>query len=215
VFGVQTHRCFLYGRRFKVITDHAALKWLITVKNDQCARLTRWVLKLAECDFEILPRPGKKRVNADVLSRHVVAAVRKRNESLTAAEADVEPSEVMTISKEAIKEAQSKDEFCQQTSQALSEGVFPYFVDQVATLYYRPPGASGEPRIVVPASLREQVIRQHHDPVFAGHQRGKGTLSSLQLYYHWPRMSKDAENFIQRSTSCAKMKGGRTPLPPW
>jgi hypothetical protein len=154
VFGVQAHRCF-YGRRFKVITDHAALKWLITVKNHQCARLTRWVLKFAEYDFEILQRPGKKHVNADVLSRHVVAAVRKRNESLTAAETDAEPPEAMTISKEVIKQAQSKDEFCQQTSQALSEGkVLPYFVYQDATLYYRPPGASGEPRIVVPASLR-------------------------------------------------------------
>jgi hypothetical protein len=47
VFGVQTHRCFLYGRKFKIIIDHAALKWLITVKNHQCARLTRMVLKLS------------------------------------------------------------------------------------------------------------------------------------------------------------------------
>jgi hypothetical protein len=33
VFGVQIHRCFLYGRRFKVITDHAALRWLISQKS--------------------------------------------------------------------------------------------------------------------------------------------------------------------------------------
>jgi len=33
VFGTQTHRCFLYGRKFKLITDHAALKWLIIVKK--------------------------------------------------------------------------------------------------------------------------------------------------------------------------------------
>jgi transposase InsO family protein len=213
VFGVQTHRCFLYGRKFKVITDHAALKWLITVKNHQCARLTHWVLKVAEYDFEILHRPGKKHVNADVLSRHVVAAVRKHNESHAAAEADVEPQEEATLSKEVIKWAQGKDEFCQQISRALSEGkVLPYFWDQDATLYYRPSGASGEPKIVVPASLREQVIRQYHDPVFAGHQGGKRTLSSLQLYCYWPLMSKDIKNFIQRCTSCAKMKGGRTPL---
>jgi hypothetical protein len=130
--------------RLKVITDHAALKWLITVKNHQCARLSRWVLKLAEYDFEILYRPGKKHVNADILSRHVVAAVRKRKESITAAETNVEPPEVMTITKKVIKQSKSKDEFCQQTSQALSKGkVLPYFVDQDATLYYRPLGASG------------------------------------------------------------------------
>ena len=45
LFGVRVHTCFLYGRRFKIITDHAALQWLITVKNHQCARLNRWVSK--------------------------------------------------------------------------------------------------------------------------------------------------------------------------
>jgi hypothetical protein len=33
IFGTKTHRCFLYGRKFKIVTDHAALKWLITVKT--------------------------------------------------------------------------------------------------------------------------------------------------------------------------------------
>jgi hypothetical protein len=36
VFGTQIHRCFLYERKFKFVTDHAALKWLITVKNHDC-----------------------------------------------------------------------------------------------------------------------------------------------------------------------------------
>ena len=51
VFGTQVHRCYLYGRKFKIVTDHAALKWLITVKNHKWSRLTRWVLKLAEYEF--------------------------------------------------------------------------------------------------------------------------------------------------------------------
>ena len=73
VFGTQVHRCFLYGRKFRIVTDHAALKWPITVKNHQCARLNRWVLKLAEYEFEIEHKPGKKHVNADSLSRHIAS----------------------------------------------------------------------------------------------------------------------------------------------
>jgi hypothetical protein len=72
--------CFLYGRRFKIITDDAALKWLVTVKNHQCERLNRWVLKPSEYDFEIQHRPGSKHINADVLSCHVAAVV--KNDSL-------------------------------------------------------------------------------------------------------------------------------------
>ena len=70
VFGTQVHTCYLYGRKFRIVTDHAALKWLIIVKNHQCARLTRWVLKLAEYEVEIEHKQGKKHVNADSLSRH-------------------------------------------------------------------------------------------------------------------------------------------------
>jgi hypothetical protein len=114
VFGVQTHRCFLYGREFR-ITDQAALKWLITVKNHQCARLARWVLKLSEYEFEVLHRPGRKHVNADVLSRHVATVVRN-NDTTT----DAKPQQEVVLSKQFIKQAQSND-FCQQVSQALSE----------------------------------------------------------------------------------------------
>jgi hypothetical protein len=64
VFGTRIHRCFLYDRKFKVVTNHAALKWPITVKNHHCARLTRWVLKLADYDFDIEHKAGKKHVNA-------------------------------------------------------------------------------------------------------------------------------------------------------
>lgn len=46
------------------------MKWLITVKTHQCARLTRWFLKLSEYEFDIIHKPGKKQINADVLSGH-------------------------------------------------------------------------------------------------------------------------------------------------
>ena len=194
MFGVQTHRCFLYGRKFKVITAHAALKWLITVKNHQCARLTRWVLKLSEYEFEVLHRPGKKHVNADVLSRHVATIVRNKDTNT-----DVKPQQEVVLSKEFIKQAQSNDDFCQQVSQALSEGKeIAYFWDQDMVLYHQSPDTSEEPKIVVPVPLREQIIQQHHEPVFAGHQVEKRTLSKLRLHYFLPGMSKDVENFIKR-----------------
>lgn len=214
VFGVQTHRCFLYGRRFKTLTDHAALKWLVTVKN-QCARLTQCVLKLAEYDFEILHQPGKKHVNADALSRHVAATVHKLPESSEEAAANLKPLEEVLLTKENIMRAQAKDEFCQQVNQALSEGkTLPYFRDRHSVLYRRTSDLSEVTRVVVCVLLREQVIRQHHDPAFAGHQGEKRMLGSLQLNYYWPSMSKDMEKFIRECASCAKIKGGRVPTAP-
>jgi hypothetical protein len=64
VFGTQVRRCYLYGRKFKIVTDYGALKLLITVKYHQRALLNRRVLKLAEYEFEIEHKPGKKNVSA-------------------------------------------------------------------------------------------------------------------------------------------------------
>jgi hypothetical protein len=148
--------------------------WLIRVKNHQCARLTRWVLKLAEYDFEILHRPGKKHINADVLSRHVAAAVRKQTESSDALGAEIQLQTDVTISKEVIRQAQVSDEYCERNVQALSEGkIVPYFCNQDSVLYHKSTRALEGPKIIVPLALREQIIRQHHEPVFAGHQGEK------------------------------------------
>ena len=162
------------------------------MKNHQCARLTRWVLKLTEYDFEILHRPGKKHAKANVLSPHVADAVCIFPETHDDTEADMKPLMEVSLTKEAIMQAQTEDRFCQQICQALLEGEnLPYFSDQDSVLYRMNSGTSGKPTVVVPISLREQVIQQHHSPVFVRHQGEKRTSNSLWLIYYWPSMTKD------------------------
>jgi hypothetical protein len=43
IFGLQVHRCCLNGQKFKIVTEHAVLKWLITVQNHKFVLLARWV----------------------------------------------------------------------------------------------------------------------------------------------------------------------------
>ena len=59
---------YLYGKKFVVITDHAALQWLNKVKKPN-SRLFKWSLKLSQYDFEIKYKPGIQNVEADSLSR--------------------------------------------------------------------------------------------------------------------------------------------------
>jgi len=59
VWAVKYFRCYLFGRKFVVRTDHSALTYLRKFA-DQNTRLTRWCLKLAQLDFTIEHRPGKK-----------------------------------------------------------------------------------------------------------------------------------------------------------
>ncbi|KAE9005301.1 hypothetical protein PF011_g12098 [Phytophthora fragariae] len=83
VWSVKLFRPYLYGRAFTIITDHSALKWLMTRPN-LADRLHRWSLTLQEYEFEILYRPGATNIVADALSRAsatVMAAVgRKRKQ---------------------------------------------------------------------------------------------------------------------------------------
>lgn len=74
VWATKHFRQYLYGRRFKIVTDHKPLVWLMNVK-DPNSRLMRWRLKLEEFDYEIVYKSGKTNTNADALSRISVNAI--------------------------------------------------------------------------------------------------------------------------------------------
>lgn len=68
VWATKYFRPYLYGRKFKIITDHKPLKWLMNLKEPN-SRLVRWRLKLEEFDYEIEYKRGVANSNADALSR--------------------------------------------------------------------------------------------------------------------------------------------------
>jgi transposase InsO family protein len=208
VFGTQTHRCFLYGRKFKVITDHAPLKWLITVKNHQCARLTRWVLKLSEYEFEIEHKPGKKHSNADCLSRYVGSmkpevVEREETKDLT----DV------GLTREVVLSEQSKDPYCRGKVEDIGSQPETGFILSTDGLLYKGDKLT-DAKLVVPETLIRYVLQMHHDKVFAGHQGIKRTRDLLKLHYYWPNMNRDVDQYIKNCESCSKLKVGRNPTAP-
>jgi hypothetical protein len=68
IFGIKVFRPYLYGRHFKVISDHKPLTWVMNVK-DPGSRLMRWRIQLEEYDYEVIYKPGRQNSNADALSR--------------------------------------------------------------------------------------------------------------------------------------------------
>jgi transposase InsO family protein len=68
VWATKYFRPYLYGRRFKIISDHKPLVWIMNVK-DPGSRLMRWRIHLEEFDYEIMYRRGSQNSNADALSR--------------------------------------------------------------------------------------------------------------------------------------------------
>ncbi|CAM5087140.1 unnamed protein product [Natator depressus] len=68
VYALKKLCSYIWGQRFHPQTDHAALKWLHTVK-DTNKKVLRWSLALQDFDFKILHISGASKKVADVLSR--------------------------------------------------------------------------------------------------------------------------------------------------
>ena len=68
VKAIRHFHCYLYGQRFILRTDHAALRWLLNFKSPE-GQLARWLEQLQQYDFEVQHRPGAGHNNADALSR--------------------------------------------------------------------------------------------------------------------------------------------------
>lgn len=68
VWATKYFRPYLFGRKFKVLTDHKPLQWMMNLKEPN-SRMTRWRLRLSEYDFTVVYKKGKFNTNADALSR--------------------------------------------------------------------------------------------------------------------------------------------------
>ena len=69
-WGIRHYRCYLYGKRFVLRTDHAALRYLHNFADNN-SRLLRWSLRLSEFDSTVEHRPGTQIRHAVALSRAV------------------------------------------------------------------------------------------------------------------------------------------------
>jgi hypothetical protein len=190
LFATKQFRCYLYGRRFTVYTDHRALKWLLNLQ-DPSWRLTRWAMKLSEYDYTVEHRPGTKMRHADALSRNV---------NWVGTEA--------VLSKESIKDEQEKDDLCAQYKQYEN-----FWTDEDGVLYRQE--LKGLPRVVIPTALVPIVLRCYHELPFTAHQGVRRTTEFINRKYWWETMRDDVSEFIRKCDACARRKTGckiRAPL---
>ena len=57
MWGIKHFRPYLYSRKFKIVSDHKPLTWIMRVK-DPGSRLLRWRIQLQKYDYEIVYKPG-------------------------------------------------------------------------------------------------------------------------------------------------------------
>ena len=80
-----------------------------------------------------------------------------------------------------------------------------YLLDGV--LYYENSDASGRRRIVAPEKLKQEVLSENHEAVFAGHFSPKRMFNKLSQYYYWQEMRGDIQKVCETCVVCASTQG--------
>jgi transposase InsO family protein len=71
---------------------------------------------------------------------------------------------------------------------------------------YEDDGMSGEKRLILPASLREQAMKLNHELPSSGHQGVKRTKERVKEKYAWYGLGKDVSNFVAGCGVCNRSK---------
>lgn len=201
VRSIKKFRQYVEGMPFKVVTDHASLQWLMSLK-DLSGRLARWSLCLQGYDFTIEHRKGKLNVVPDALSRVYMEALNNQN-----------PVELLTIDNSPFFKSDAYLNLIQRITENGNRLPDLRLVDgRVLKKQFNECDGmlSMEPvwKLWIPDELIETLIRHAHDPPSAAHCGIAKTLEKLRRHYYWPHMGRTVHRYI---TSCQVCKSVKAP----
>lgn len=220
IYGLKKFYQYVYGRKFILVTDHRPLRAMFGPGKATPAlaanRLSRWAMMLNQFDYDIEYRKTTDHANADVLSRlpvsedakfdgeeaeddcQMVCAIDDLSQKLA-------PADANSLSRES-----AKDPVIATVMRFTREGWPPKKSDEGSEMQrYRQISGSlavihgclimGS-RVVVPASMRRNVLDQLHIGHF-GMERMK-QLARTSVY--WPNIQDDIEAMCRSCVPCGE-----------
>jgi transposase InsO family protein len=201
VHALEHFRPYLYGRTFKVFTDHQPLEAL-KKKKDPHGRLARWRYEMNEYDMNIIYRPGQENQNADALSRQplpTLGAILMKPE----------------VTQNSWIVAQNNDNYCKgiilELNQRNNKATQDFHFDNSGLL------VTFDGKIVVPKEKIPDILKMNHDHMLAGHLGIAKSLARIKRQYHWPGLGNDVKSYVGNCITCAKRKAygsNKAPLKP-
>ena len=64
--------------------------------------------------------------------------------------------------------------------------------------------------LCITKAFREKVMQESHEPPYANHRGAQATILAMEIYFYWPQMSHDIQEYISQCMVCQKMKYDRT-----
>ena len=233
VFFTRHFRAYLLGRKFCLRTDHGSLTWLRNFKEPE-DQLARWIERLQEYDFTISHRPGRKHQNADALSRGPCTQCGRESHTDSSSQVvDVEKENTIMVltekSSQNLRQMQLGDGPISLILQSLEKNEKPRSDDvrqegpeaqRLLQLWSRLLVEDGVLKrryedthtpstwlqLVVPHTLREEVLEEIHAGALEGHLGEEKSLHKLKERFNWPGMQQDIHNWCKTCKVCTTRK---------
>lgn len=183
---------FLLYSKFKLETDHASLKWILSQKQAK-GRIGRWIMEFQQYDFDIIHRPGKDNVVADYLSRHVCSTVGISTDKWYA-------QLLEDVKKDPDKYSEYK----------IDDGrLFRYmkYKTPLGTYAFRW-------RCCLPSSERKGIMQKYHDEPTAAHLGFFKTFRRISENFYWPKIRADVCKYVKNCDICKQIKSPNYDLTP-
>ena len=237
-WALDHFRFYIRGSKTIVKTDCGALPGLVK-KEPANSRVFRWLLRMAEFDYEVAHRSGKSNPHADALSRkptessvgdradadcgiRPVLAIEEDEADETVQPTEPDPctfagphnfqGEPLPTSEE-MKRLQDCDKDLQ--TRALKGEYGRGNQDVLVKSFVNPTGGLSQ-RVVVPEAARLRVLYHYHGAPITAHVGTGKCVAALKRRFWWKGMGQDARRWIRSCLLCAKRKRtrhvGRGPL---
>jgi hypothetical protein len=208
VWAVNKFRGYIEGSRITIITDHQALRWLMTLKSPT-GRLARWALQLQPYDLHIKYVPGRTNVVADTLSRPPVEEELSCNVTFLSVKFPTRTAG--EIRAEQLKDAQLATIVdCLEDPAQTEDNA--YWTDRGYVLWhgvlhrFAPETDSEDAQLVVPAHQYAEILEKYHDAPAAGHYGIDRTIQRIATRYYWKNMRTYITKHIRACIECQRYK---------
>ncbi|XP_041957495.1 uncharacterized protein K02A2.6-like [Alosa sapidissima] len=232
IFGVKKFHQYLWGRKFKLVTDHKPLLTLFgehkSLPTMAAAQIQRWAIILSAYDYTTVLWyceycASEKHSNADGLSR--VPLPETSNAGTTAISESIhalltEHLEQAPLNADQVARVTRKDSVLSKVLKFIMNG-WPNDVDKSLRAFHtRRCDLSVErgcvlwgTRVVLPEKQRKIVLKELH----SGHQGVVKMKALAHNYVWWPKIDVDVEQVCKACESCQmeQRMPRQMPLHPW
>jgi len=195
---------------FEVWMDHENLEYF-REPHKLNKRQAQWYLKLQDYDFTLKHIPGKTNTKVDILSRKDQINMKEDNKDIqllkdemwtrkTTARIMMLGQKVVPKEGDILKRIRKNNTREKEVTQAIKKGDgLAWEEDEVVYM---------EGRVYIPNNkdLKEEILREHHDPADVGHLGQYRMQELIKRTYWWPGLKEDVKKYVQGCVKCQQNK---------